>query len=102
MKKSLLSVLLSVLSGWNVAVITWFLLAITAASLMNQLGYRGGINKPHLILAALVALGLGLLVGKKIYPKFKILQSGWKIGWLIVLLIATAMFFPKPFMFAVS
>ncbi len=100
--ENILSVSLAVLSGWNVAVLTWFLFAISAAALMSKVGYMGGVNRLLFILIVLIAIGVGIFVGRKLYPKFRMLKWKWKIGWLAFLMTVTAVLFPAPFTYFIS
>ena len=98
----LLSIGVATLAGWNIALLTWVVLAAVAAALMSQVGYMGGVNKLLFVLIVLLALSVGVVAGRKLYPRALVLGFKWRVGWFLILLLVTVLSLPRPFVYFVN
>jgi Kef-type K+ transport system membrane component KefB len=95
---------LAILSGWNIAVVCWFLLAIGAAILTSKAdvdsssSYWLGI----LVVFGAIAMMIGYFVGRRLYPKFNAMKTKTAWVFLIALLFLTFVLFPRPFTYVTS
>jgi len=100
--EAIVPIVLSVMSGWNIALVVFFLVSIAIGSMLS--GSTFSQNQLYMFIGTSIisALGIGTLSGRYLLPKFAEMENRTKFVWLACLSLITVAAFPGPFFFSMS
>ncbi len=93
----IVSWVLAMLSGWNIAVVVWILLSTLTAAVMSNFDYAGNVNKLLFLCVIVISLYAGYKVGVKLNFKFLQMEMIWKMILFFPLLAVTLLLLPALF-----